>query len=66
MSEDILRNEKTWGIEDAIIHLQREVDSLNIEIKSIETKLGFLHDKRNSLDIGLKILQASIKVKKDV
>ncbi len=57
MNEEHLKDEKSWGIEDAIKHLKMDVDVLNTEIKQAETSLDVLKDRRNSLNVGRYILE---------
>ena len=61
--EEILREGKTWGIEDAISKLKVEVSTLDSMIKQQRSQLEVLEDKRNSLNIGLVILEKCLEEK---
>ena len=61
--EEILREGKTWGIEDAIAKLRVEVGTLDSMIKQQKSQLEALEDKRNSLNIGLVILEKCLEEK---
>ncbi len=52
-----LKDKKEWGIEDAIKHLQEEVDTLEANVKNMEPRWYALRDKWISLSVGLRNLK---------
>ncbi len=55
--EEILSGGKSWGIEDAIARLEKEVEKLDCAVALHRSQLARFEDERNSLSIGLIILE---------
>lgn len=51
--EEMLRDGKSWGIEDSIKHLEKLVEEFDAKIAPLKSELEELEDKRNSFHIGL-------------
>ncbi len=57
MTEEILRDGKSWGIEEAVEEMELEVKQAKWAMEAHKSELNMLTDRYMSLSIGLKILQ---------
>ena len=57
MIEEILYDNKSWGIEEAVEEMELEVKRAKLIMETHKSELNMLTDRYMSLSVGLKILQ---------
>ena len=57
MIEEILYDDKSWGIEEAVEEMELEVKRAKLAMETHKSELNVLTNRYMSLSVGLKILQ---------